>query len=460
MSAVSTTPDCRQLRKFFQTGATRSLEFRKKQLIILKKALLAHEQEIYDALYKDLKESPEESYATELGLILSEINYTLRNLRQWMLPQVVGTDLVNLPSASSVTRVAKGVVLIIGPWNYPLQLLLIPLVGAIAGGNVAILKPSELSTHISELVEKIIAESFPSEYITVVNGDGAQVVPAMVKDFGFDHIFYTGSTMVGKSIYQLAAESLTPVSLELGGKSPCIIEADANLAVAARRTVLAKFVNAGQTCVAPDYLLVHESVKKKTVELLKKNIDEFYGANPAVSTDFGKIINERRFDRLIGYLSSGKIIHGGEYDKSKLYLSPTLMEEVSLDADLMKDEIFGPILPIFSFRSREEGEQIISRNPNPLSFYIFTSSGSKDQEWLSNNSFGGGCVNNCGWQFTNYHIPFGGIGNSGIGAYHGKYSFETFTHARAIMDTPTWFDPFIKYPPFKGRLKLFKQFFR
>jgi len=448
------------LRTFFNSGETRPYEFRKKQLLSLKNVLVAHEQEIYDALYKDLKKSPEESYAAELGLILSEIRYTLKNLRQWMLPQVMGTDLVNLPSASSVTRVPKGVVLIIGPWNYPLQLLLIPLVGAIAGGNVAILKPSEFSSNIAKLVDKMITEAFPPNYITVLNGDGAEVVPALMKNFRFDHIFYTGSTTVGRSIYQMAAENLTPVSLELGGKSPCIVEDDANLPVAARRIVLAKFVNAGQTCVAPDYLLVHESVKEKLVSLIISNIRQFYGEKPADSNDYGKIINERRFNRLTSYLSTGRVIYGGEFDAPKQYLGPTLMEDVPLEADLMKDEIFGPILPIFSFKSRTEAEKIIDRHPNPLSFYLFTSSAAKTGEWLTNNSFGGGCVNNCAWHFTNYHIPFGGIGDSGIGAYHGKYSFETFTHAKAVMSTPTWFDPSIKYPPFRGKLKLFKQFFR
>ena len=452
--------DCKALRDYYDSGATRSLQFRKSQLIKLRQALLAHEQDIYKALYDDLKKGKEESYATELGLIIAEINFTLRHLRRWMLPQQTNTDFVNLPSSSYIQRHPKGVVLIISPWNYPLQLLLIPLVGAIAGGNTAVLKPSEMAPAVSALVEKIISDAFTPEYIKVVTGDGAELIPAMMKSFRFDHVFFTGSTIVGKAIYQLAAESLVPVSLELGGKSPALVESDAHLASTARRILLGKFVNAGQTCVAPDYVLVHESVKEKLTNAMVSILKDFYGTDASASQDYGKIINEKRFDKLTGYLGQGRIVHGGRFDKSKLFIEPTLMEDVPLDAGLMKDEIFGPILPIFTYGSKEEAKKIISLHPNPLAFYLFTSSAEKEKHWMDEVSFGGGCVNNSGWQFTNYNLPFGGVGDSGIGAYHGKYSFDTFTHPKAVLRTPSWFDPSIKYPPFKGRLNIFKFFFK
>jgi len=445
-----------QMRSYFETGATRSYEFRKAQLQLLKKTALEYEEEIYAALYKDLKKSREEAYASELGLLLAEINNALKNLKKWMKPKSAGTDLVNLPASSKIYRDPLGVVLIISPWNYPFQLLLIPLVGAIAGGNCATLKPSEFAAATSSVIEKIITQIFSKEYIQVVQGDGAEIIPSMMQSFRFDHVFYTGSIPVGKIIYQLAAKDLVPVILELGGKSPVIIEGDANMDVAARRIVMGKFLNAGQTCIAPDYLLVHESIKDKFLEKLKNTIHSFYGNDKMASEDYGKIINEKRFDKIISYLSDGKIIIGGENDRSKLFIAPTVLENVSIDSLVMKDEIFGPILPVLSFSSHEEALKIIRHNANPLAFYLFTSNAEKEKKWIESVPFGGGCINNTAWHFTNHHIPFGGIGNSGIGAYHGKNTFEAFTHAKPVMKTPTWIDPNIKYPPFKGKLKIFK----
>ncbi|MBS1607992.1 MAG: aldehyde dehydrogenase [Bacteroidetes bacterium] len=444
------------MRDYFESGATRSYAFRKEQLKKLKQALLNHEQDIYDALYADLKKSKEESYASELGLLLAEINVTLRNLRRWMQPQSAGTDLVNLPSKSKIYRDPLGVVLIISPWNYPLQLSLIPLVGAIAGGNCAVIKPSELAPATSTLIEKIITEIFPREYVEVVNGEGAVIIPEMMNTFRFDHVFYTGSIPVGKNIYQLAAKQLIPVTLELGGKSPTIVEADADLNVAAKRIVLGKFLNAGQTCIAPDFLLVHGSIKDKLLEKIKIQIEKFYTADAASSYDYGKIINERRFDKLISYLSQGKVIVGGQYNKSKLFIAPAIVEDVNMNDPLMTEEIFGPILPVISFYNTEEAIKIVKENANPLALYLFTSSKKKEKEWIENVSFGGGCINNTDWHFTNHHLPFGGVGNSGIGAYHGKYTFDTFTRLKPVMKTPTWFNPALKFPPFKGKLKLFK----
>ncbi len=445
-----------KLRSYYETGIARPYAFRIKQLKKLKAAIIKYEKEIEAALYADLKKSPEETYATETGLLLAELNTTIKHLRQWMQPERKSTNLVNLPSSCYIVKDPLGVVLIIGAWNYPLQLLLIPLVGAMAGGNCAVIKPSELSPATAALIEKILSEIFSSDYILTVQGNGAEVVPAMMISFRFDHIFYTGSILVGKSIYQLAAKDLISVTLELGGKSPAVIEADASLKATARRIVLGKFVNSGQTCIAPDYLLVHASIKDKLIGQMKSTIEDFYTNDPSASYSYSKIINERRFDKLLTYLQQGNILYGGNHDKAQLYIQPTLMDNVSLDSPLMTEEIFGPILPVFTFNTMEEAIGIVKRNADPLAFYLFTSSSQKEKEWVERVSFGGACINNAAWHFANHHLPFGGIRNSGIGVYHGQSTFEIFTHKKPVMKTPTWFDPDIKYPPFKGKLKLFK----
>jgi aldehyde dehydrogenase (NAD+) len=353
-----------------------------------------------------------------------------------------------------------GVVLIIAPWNYPFQLLFNPLVGEIAGGNCVVLKPSEFTPATNAIARKIIQEIFAEEYIQIVEGDGAVVIPTMMNNFRFDHVFFTGSTAVGKAVYGLAAKELVPVTLELGGKSPCVIEADANLQVAANRIVLGKFINAGQTCIAPDYLLIHESIKEKFVEILQSTIARFYSNDAAASEDYSRVINEKRFDTLVNYLQEGTIVYGGKYTKSTLFIEPTILENVSLDAKVMTEEIFGPILPILTFSTQEEALKIIRKNPNPLAFYVFTSSTKTEEDWISNVAFGGGCVNNTIYHITNHHLHFGGVGYSGIGAYHGQSSFYTFTHAKPVLKTATWIDPALKYPPFKGKLKWLKWFLR
>ncbi|MDZ4806925.1 MAG: aldehyde dehydrogenase [Bacteroidota bacterium] len=445
-----------KMRQFFNGGSTRPFAFRKEQLKKLKASILNHEQDLYDALYADLKKSPEEVWATETGLVLAELNAAIKNLRNWMQPEGVTTNLLNLPSRSKILKEPLGVVLIIGPWNYPFQLLINPLIGAIAAGNCVVLKPSEFAPATDAVMKKIIEKVFSDEYILYVQGDGAAVIPEMMNNFSFDHIFYTGSTAVGKIIYKMAAERLVPVTLELGGKSPCVVEADANINVAARRIAMTKFSNAGQMCVAPDYLLVHNSVKDKLVEALKASALKFFSDKPEESYSYGKIINEKQFNRIAGYLSQGKIAYGGRTDKEKLFIEPTILTDISMTGSIMKEEIFGPILPVIPYNTMEEARQIIQNNPNPLSFYIYTSSSKKEREWLEAVPAGGSCVNNSSWHLTNHHLPFGGRGFSGTGCYHGKYSFETFSHKKAVMKTPTWFDPNIKYPPFKGKLKLFK----
>ena len=444
------------LRNFFDTGVTRSFDFRKQQLQKLKDVLQRYEERIYQALYDDLKKSPEECWVTENGFVFAQINNVLKHLDNWMQPEKVGTNLLNLPSKSFVMSESLGVVLIISPWNYPMQLLFTPLVGAMAAGNCIVLKSSEFAPATSAIMKKMINETFDPNYILFVEGDGAVVIPEMMNNFIFDHVFYTGSTTVGKLIYQMAANNLVPVTLELGGKSPCVVESDADIKVTARRIAMTKFSNAGQMCVAPDYVLVHESKKEELIHAIKSHLKNFFGNDPKASDNYGKIINERQFDRLIKYFADGKIVHGGKMDRDKLYIEPTLITDVNIDSTIMKEEIFGPVLPILSFRNMEEALVIIAKNKNPLAFYVFTSSKEKEKQWLQSVAFGGGCVNNASWHLTNHNLPFGGRGFSGNGHYHGKYSFDTFSHKKAIMKTPTWFDPSIKYPPFKGKLKLFK----
>mgnify|MGYP001017713084 FL=1 len=445
-----------RMRQFFESGKTRSYAFRREQLIKLKNAVRKFEEPLHKALYADLKKSPEECWVTETGFLQAELSNAIKNLKRWMQPELVPTNLLNIPSSSRVMKEPLGVVLIIGPWNYPLMLLLTPLVGAIAAGNCAVIKGSEFAPATASVIRQMMEENFDKEYIFFQDGDGATEIPAMMNHFSFDHVFYTGSTAVGKIIYRMAAERLVPVTLELGGKSPCVVESDAHIKVAARRIVQTKFSNAGQMCVAPDYVLVHAGIKEKLVAALKEAIGRFYGEQPEESYNYGKIINEKQFSRLIAYLDQGTIVHGGRTDKQRLFIEPTILDNVPLDAPVMQDEIFGPVLPLIPFQTSEEALAVIAKHKNPLAFYVFTSNSRTEKKWLEGVAFGGGCVNNASWHLTNHHLPFGGRGFSGTGHYHGRYSFETFSHKKAVMKTPAWFDPAIKYPPFKGKLKLFK----
>lgn len=460
MKEPSSSTDVASLRRFYQSGATRPYRWRRQQLKALQQALRAGEADIYAALYTDLKKSPEEAYATETGLVLAEIRHTLKHLAKWMRPQHTGTNLVNFPAASRVYRDPLGVVLVIAPWNYPVMLSLVPLAAAIAAGNTVVLKPSELAPATATVIEKLLTSVFPSDVVRVVQGDGATVVPALIRQFRFDHIFFTGSVPVGRAIYQLAAEQLVPVTLELGGKSPVIVEKDAHLKVAARRIVVGKFLNAGQTCIAPDYLLVHADIGEELLRHLQETIVDFYGARPQESYDYGKIINQKRFDTLVRFLSDGKALCGGDHNREVLYIAPTILMSVDPNAPVMREEIFGPLLPVFTYKTTAEAMAFVRQHPDPLAFYLFTASAVTQRTWIEGFRFGGGCINNTDWQFANPHLPFGGVGNSGIGAYHGKYSFEVFTHPKAVMKTPTSIDPSIKYPPFKGKMKWFKRFIR
>jgi len=454
---MSYIPNLESLRSFFNSGATRRLDFRKEQLKKLKDTIIRYEEELNEALYKDLKKSKEEVWITETGLVLSEISYFLKNLDELAEPQRTGTNLLNLPGKSYIMYEPLGVVLIIAPWNYPFQLSLIPLIGALAAGNCAVLKPSEVAMATEAVIQKIVAETFAPQYVSFASGNGADVVPGMIKSFRFDHIFYTGSTAVGKAVYQLAAEQLVPVTLELGGKSPCIVSAKANLKLAAKRIALAKFSNAGQMCITPDYLLVHQSVKEEFVDILKQTITQFYGAHPVESYDYGRIINKKQFDRLMGYLQHHTILAGGTHNEDILYIAPTLIDSPQMDDPIMQEEIFGPLLPVLTYTDDAFALEVIHHNPNPLAFYVFTGDSKEADAWLQKVPSGGACINAVAMHYLNKNLPFGGRGSSGIGRYHGKFSIETFSHAKAVLKAATWPDLPVAYPSFKGRLGLLKK---
>ena len=445
------------LKDYFNTGATQTYAFRLLQLERLKKAVMDSEKILYEALHADLKKTDEDAWATEVGFFLSELNHTIKHLQEWMQPKSVATNLVNMPSSSYTIQEPLGVVCIIAPWNYPFQLLFTPLIGAIAGGNCAVLKPSEFAPATAKVMAKIVDDLFPNNYMLYLEGDGATVLPPLLTENRFDHIFYTGSTAVGKIIYKYAAEKLVPVTLELGGKSPAVITADANLRVAARRLASPKFSNCGQMCIAPDYILVPTDLKDKLIKELIIAIQSFYGVDAEASEHYGKIINDKQWLRITSYLSEGEIVYGGKSNREKLFIEPTIMTGVHADAKIMQDEIFGPILPILTYTSKEEALAIIQKNPNPLAFYVFTENKVDEQYWLTNVPSGGACVNNATMHITNHELPFGGRGFSGTGGYHGKLSFDTFTHTKSVLKTPTWIDPSFKYPPYKGKAWLLKR---
>lgn len=448
------------MQQYFQSGATRSCSFRTTQLKKLQSVIKEYEPRIYEALQKDLHKSPEEAYATEIGILYAEINYMLQHLRQWMKPAAVATPLILQPSSSKILKDPLGVCFIIAPWNYPFHLLMAPLAGAIAAGNCIVLKPSELAPHTATLVAEIIAEHFSPEYITVVQGEGDKVVNEMMHSFRFDHIFFTGSIPVGKAIAKLAAEKLIPVTLELGGKSPCIVDETASIKTAAARIVWGKFTNAGQTCVAPDYVLVHSSQKQPLVNAMIAAIQQYYGDDPLASYDYGRIINTKRFDTLQQYLRQGNILTGGKAMRDVLYIAPTIIDMPAGDAPVMQEEIFGPILPVITYNTKEEARNFIQQHPNPLALYIFSNNRETQAYFTENISFGGGCINNTIMHLGNPHLPFGGVAGSGTGQYHGKYSFDTFTRHKAVMKTAVWPDLPVKYPPYQGKLKFLKWFLK
>lgn len=433
-------------KEFFQTGATKDIAFRIEQLKKLKEILVENEQLLIDEVHKDFQKSAFETYVTEIGLVITDINFALKNIESWTKQRSVSTPLVNFPSKNFIITEPYGSALIIAPWNYPILLSMQPLVGAITAGNTAILKPSELTPHTSSSIERLISESFEPEFLKVILG-GVEESSTLVK-MDFDYIFFTGSTRVGKIIMRNAAERLTPLTLELGGKSPCIVDETANLEISAKRIAWGKFVNAGQTCVAPDYLLVEKSVKKEFLTHLKTAINQLYGDDPKESPDYPRIINDAHFDRLASLLSDGETVIGGESDKEKRYIAPTILNNISLEDKIMQDEIFGPILPVLDYTSVEDCISIINARPRPLALYIFTSDQKLEDRILNTVSFGGGAVNDTIAQLGNHHLSFGGVGASGFGSYHGKSSFDSFSHQKSVMKKPFWPDVPIRYAPY------------
>jgi len=448
-----------QLR-FFNSGATRPVAFRIEQLKRLKEAILLHEAEIQEALYKDLRKSTYEAFSSEIGQLLREIDFTIRHLHAWARPQSVSTPLMLFPSTSKIYRDSLGIVLIIGPWNYPFLLTIGPLISAIAGGNTVILKPSEEAAHTAMVVEKIISAIFSQDLVHVVQGVGGEVIPAMMNQVRFDHVFFTGSTGVGQKIMEMAAKKLVPVTLELGGKSPCIVDRSANLDYTAKKIVWSKLMNAGQTCVAPDYVLVHNTVKDALVARIRDNVKRMFGEDPMMSEDLGRIINNKRFKKLTGYLDPTKITSGGRSNEADLYIEPTILENISIQDPVMQEEIFGPILPVIGFDNQNEVVEWVEKNPFPLSLYVYAEDRSVQEFYLSRLRFGGACINNSLIHLGNPHLPFGGVGPSGTGQYHGKFGFETFTRPKAVLHSRSWFDIPLLYAPFKGKVELLKKVFK
>ncbi len=451
---------CKLQKSFFTSGATLPISFRKAQLQMLRALIKENDAAIVEALYLDLHKSEFESFGSEIGQVLKEIDHTIANLHKWATPTSVSTPLMFFPSTSKVYPDPLGNTLIIGPWNYPFLLLMSPLVSAIAGGNTAMLKPSEEAVHTSTLITTMINGCFDSNYICVVEGIGAEVIPALMNGFRFDHVFFTGSTGVGQKIMEMAAKKLVPVTLELGGKSPCIVDASANLDYTAKKIAWSKLMNAGQTCVAPDYLLVHESIKDALIKKIKLAIGKMLGDDPSVSKDYGRIINKKRFSKLISYLSEGKILSGGRYSEDDLYIEPTIVENVSIDDHIMQDEIFGPLLPVITYSQKEEVLDWVDKNPFPLSIYIYADSKEVQDFYISRIRFGGCAINNGLIHLGNPNLPFGGVGPSGTGQYHGKYGFDTFTRPKAVLHSRSWFDVPVWYAPFGKKAKLLRSIFK
>ncbi len=443
------------LRRNFRHGTTQSLEFRLSQLRRLRQLIEENERRLLLALRQDLNKPEFEAYAAEVGFVLEELRFTMKRLRSWMRPERKPSPLVLFPSRSHVHSEPRGVVLVISPWNYPLMLLFSPLVGAMAAGNCAVLKPSELAPAVSEVVTELVARYFPSDYVTCVPG-AVEETQALLAE-RFDYIFFTGSTQVGRIVGRAAAEHLTPCTLELGGKSPCIIDRNVDLPVALRRVVWGKYFNAGQTCVAPDYLLVPTEMQREVLGGLSAEIKRFYGSDASQSPDYGRIVSQRHFDRLIRFIKEGTVAAGGRYDRKSLYIAPTVLEDVTLKQPVMREEIFGPILPVLPYRTLDEAFDTVRGLPEPLSFYFFSKDKKNQKRAIDEVPFGGGCINHTLQHLGNPHLPFGGRGDSGYGSYHGRYSFEIFSHQKSVVSTGFFPDIKLRYTPYKGKLPLLKR---
>lgn len=432
-----------------------NIDFRKETLIKLLNAIIVHENEIIQALYDDFKKPAFEAVLTETNYVILELKNTIKNLKNWAKPKRVFPSILNFPSTDCIYKEPYGKVLIIAPWNYPFQLALCPLIAAVAAGNQVVVKPSELTPKTSEIIAEIIAKVFDKKHVEAIEG-GIDVSQQLLSE-RWDYIFFTGSVAVGKIVAKAAAENLTPVTLELGGKSPCIIDETANLKLAAKRIAWGKFVNAGQTCIAPDYILIQKDMKSHFVAYLKQEITKAYSKNPRESPDFARIVNVKNWQRLVNIIEADKVIFGGQSDIKDCYIAPTLVNETSLDSPVMKDEIFGPILPILTYKNETEMDCILSRYEKPLALYIFTENHAFSKQIIEKYSFGGGCINDTMVHFSNKRLPFGGVGHSGIGAYHGKLSFDVFSHQKSIVKKANWLDLPMRYAPYKDKLQTIKK---
>lgn len=449
-TATRTAPrhDLQVLDTFFRSGATRRHAFRRDALRSLKRALKAHEEALLEALRADMRKPRFESYLAEIGQVHAELDHALLHLREWMEPVRTPSSLALWPAKGRVVPRPLGTVLIISPWNYPAALALSPLVGAVAAGNCAVVKPSEEAPHTAAVLEQIIGDAFRKDHVQVVQGIGHEVVPALIEGFGFDHIFFTGSTTVGRAILMQAAPRMIPVTLELGGKSPAIVDRKVDLARAARRIAWSKFFNAGQTCIASDYALVHAEVMEPFLKALAGQTEAFFGPDPQASPDYARMVNAKHQARVTGYLGDGRAVIGGRHDDAERYIAPTVLTEVSLDAPVMGEEIFGPVLPVIPWTTPEEAKAVIERNPTPLALYVFSRDRAVQEDFTESVAFGGGCINHCLLHFGDVNLPFGGIGTSGMGHYHGKASFDLFSHHQGIVEAGAWPEPGIQYPPY------------
>ncbi|HDY6311543.1 TPA: aldehyde dehydrogenase [Staphylococcus aureus] len=447
-------------KAFFNTQQTKDISFRKEQLKKLSKAIKSYESDILEALYTDLGKNKVEAYATEIGITLKSIKNARKELKNWTKTKNVDTPLYLFPTKSYIKKEPYGTVLIIAPFNYPFQLVFEPLIGAIAAGNTAIIKPSELTPNVARVIKRLINETFYANYIEVIEG-GIEETQTLIH-LPFDYVFFTGSENVGKIVYQAASENLVPVTLEMGGKSPVIVDETANIKVASERICFGKFTNAGQTCVAPDYILVHESVKDDLITALSKTLREFYGQNIQQSPDYGRIVNLKHYHRLTSLLNSAQmnIVFGGHSDEDERYIEPTLLDHVTNDSAIMQEEIFGPILPILTYQSLDEAIAFIHQRPKPLSLYLFSEDENATQRVINELSFGGGAINDTLMHLANPKLPFGGVGASGMGRYHGKYSFDTFTHEKSYIFKSTRLESGLHLPPYKGKFKYIKAFFK
>lgn len=456
---MNTIPDIiSSQREFFKSQKTKDLDYRLSLLRALKVEILANEQAVIGALNKDFKKSEFEGYLSEFGIVISELNFAIKNLKRWAKPKRIKSSLLTFPSKDYLYPEPFGTALIIAPWNYPFLLAMEPLIMAIAAGNTVVIKPSELTENTSKLITRIIKNVFPKTIATSIQG-GVEISTELLAQ-KWDYIFFTGSTHVGKIVAQAAAKHLTPVVLELGGKSPCIIDDSVNLKLVARRLVWGKLLNGGQTCIAPDYVIAKSNIKEDLIAVLKTEINKQYGENPENSLDFPRIINKNNTKRLETLLQDSNIVFGGKINVNECYISPTLVDQPSLNSQLMQEEIFGPILPILTYNTEEDIEHIIWNLEKPLSLYVFSNKTSFIKSTIKKYSFGGGVINDLLIHFGNHRLPFGGVGASGMGKYHGKHGFNTFSNTKPIVKRGNWFDPSFRYAPYKGKMSLLKLVFK